>query len=375
MKQTLLYDQQSCRLQLEGLPDLSAGQGGTSLGIITGWSLEWLGRPQLEGRKEHLLALMGVVLPYARHLISGVARPFGGGELPVEIGPAEPGSHALLLRSSQPEVAPLELTLDDAELADLVRVLDQLRLDPRLALEMPVPEPRPLRARELMERVPLPQRLAAPVGGLAALAAAAGLASFWPQPRLPQQVQASVASPVKAPSSQTRPTATRPSQASLPQATPPQTSPIQASSKEAGSTVAPSTGASSTGASSTAAPSPPTAPARPTVPPPVLPAQGLQPAAAVDSLTLINRARTGLQGTSRAAGWPQLGSTQTWKLAVDGSGRVVAASPETTGSATDRAALGLPAASLGATPPAGTTLVRADARPEGFWELAPWNGW
>lgn len=350
MKQTLLYDQQSCRLQLEGLPDLSAGQGGTSLGIITGWSLEWLGRPQLEGRKEHLLALMGVVLPYARHLISGVARPFGGGELPVEIGPAEPGSHALLLRSSQPEVAPLELTLDDAELADLVRVLDQLRLDPRLALEMPVPEPRPLRARELMERVPLPQRLAAPVGGLAALAAAAGLASFWPQPRLPQQVQASVASPVKAPSSQT--------------------SPIQASSKEAGSIVAPSTGASST-----AAPSPPTAPARPTVPPPVLPAQGLQPAAAVDSLTLINRARTGLQGTSRAAGWPQLGSTQTWKLAVDGSGRVVAASPETTGSATDRAALGLPAASLGATPPAGTTLVRADARPEGFWELAPWNGW
>jgi hypothetical protein len=370
MKQTLLYDQQSCRLQLEGLPDLSAGQGGSSLGIITGWSLEWLGRPQLEGRKEHLLALMGVVLPYARHLISGVARPFGGGELPVEIGPAEPGIHALLLRSSQPEVAPLELTLDDAELADLVRVLDQLRLDPRLALEMPVPEPRPLRARELMERVPLPQRLAAPVGGLAALAAAAGLASFWPQPRLPQQLQASVASPVKAPSPQTRP-----SETTLPQATPPQTRPIQASSKEASSKEASSTVAPSKGASSTAAQSPPTAPSGPSVPPPVLPPQGLQPAAAVDQLTLINRTRTGLKSTARGSGWPQLAGTQTWKLAVDGSGRVVAASSDPPGSPADRAALGLPAASLGPTPPAGTVLVRGDARPEGFWELAPWNGW
>ena len=165
MKQTLQYDQLSCRLRVDGLPDVSVGQGAGALGIITGWSLQWAGRPVLEGRKEHLLALMQVVLPYARYLISGVPRRFGADPTPVEIGPNPGRGHLLLLRSSQADTPPLQLELDDAELADLVRVLDQLRLDPRLQLPLELPSPLPLRARELLERRPLAQRLAAPLGG------------------------------------------------------------------------------------------------------------------------------------------------------------------------------------------------------------------
>ncbi len=187
MKQTLRYDQVSCRLQVEGLPDVSIGQGGDALGIITGWNLRWSGRPELEGRKDHLLALMAVVLPYSRHLISGVARPFGGGETPVHIAPSEPVGHRLELRSSQPDTAPLSLELDDAELADLVRVLDQLRLDPRLQVQLDVPAPQPLHPREVLERVPLRQRLAAPLGGALALGMAAGLSLLLPEPRPQQQ--------------------------------------------------------------------------------------------------------------------------------------------------------------------------------------------
>lgn len=183
MKQTLRYDQVSCRLQVEGLPDVSIGQGGEALGIITGWSLRWSGRPELEGRRDHLLALMAVVLPYARHLISGVARPFGGGELPVRIAPGEPAGHRLELRSSQPDTAPLTLELDDAELADLVRVLDQLRLDPRLQLKLDLPAPQPLHPREVLERVPMRRRLVAPLGGALALALAAGVGLLLPEPR------------------------------------------------------------------------------------------------------------------------------------------------------------------------------------------------
>lgn len=108
--------------------------------------MQWAGRPELEGRKEHLLALMQVVLPYARYLISGVPRRFGAEPQPVEIGPAPAGGHSLLLRSSQPDTPPLQLALDDAELADLVRVLDQLRLDSRLQLPLALPAPVPLRA-------------------------------------------------------------------------------------------------------------------------------------------------------------------------------------------------------------------------------------
>ena len=183
MKQTLQYDQLSCRLKVEGLPDVSVGQGGEALGIITGWSLQWAGRPELEGRKEHLLALMQVVLPYARYLISGVPRRFGAEPQPVEIAPNPQGGHTLLLRSSQPDTPPLQLALDDAELADLVRVLDLLRLDPRLQLPLELPQPLPLRGRELLERRPLVQRLAAPVGGGLAVVVASGLGLLVPEPK------------------------------------------------------------------------------------------------------------------------------------------------------------------------------------------------
>jgi hypothetical protein len=183
VKQTFRYDQVSCRLQVEGLPDVSAGHADGSIGIVSGWTLNWAGRPALEGRKEHLVALMQSVLPYARLLLSGVARRVGQPPAPVEIAPSPDGGHTLLLRSSQPDTEPLSLRLDDAELADLVRVLDQVRLDPRLRLPWDVPQPRPLRAREVLDRRPLPQRLAAPVGGVIAVGLAAGLAWMLPPPR------------------------------------------------------------------------------------------------------------------------------------------------------------------------------------------------
>ncbi|MFM9046664.1 MAG: DUF4335 domain-containing protein, partial [Cyanobium sp.] len=104
---------------------------------------------------EHLQALMATVIPYARHLLSGQPRPIGGEEDPVSIAPDGHGNHHMQLRSSQPDTPPLQLNLDDAELADLVRVLDQCRLDPRIQLPLPVPESLPLPARELRHRVPL----------------------------------------------------------------------------------------------------------------------------------------------------------------------------------------------------------------------------
>jgi len=185
IKQTLRYDQLSCRLQVEGFPDVSIGQAADAVGIITGWSLQWLGRPELEGEREHLLALLQVVLPYARHQLSGVGRRFGEPPSPVTIEPDGPAAHRLILRSSQSGNPSLTLELDDAELADLVRVLDALRLDRRLQLALSLPSPQPLRPRELAERLPLQRRLAAPAGGLAAVGLAAVLALLLPAPPQP----------------------------------------------------------------------------------------------------------------------------------------------------------------------------------------------
>ena len=144
MKLTNRYEQTSCRLQVEGLPDLSAGQGDQTIGILTGFSLDLAGHTELEGKREHLQAMVAAVLPYARQLLSGVPRTCGADGDPVAMAPHS-GRHQLELRSSQPDTPPLSLLLDDAELADLVRCLDQLRLDPRIALPFEQPPLQPLR--------------------------------------------------------------------------------------------------------------------------------------------------------------------------------------------------------------------------------------
>ena len=182
MQKTLVYDQLSCQLRVDGLPDLSAGQGPDDVGILTRWTLRWPGRPELEGERHHLEALIAAVLPYARHLVSDVSRPFGDSPARLAPVPEQEGRHRLQLESSQPDGGSLNVELDDAELADLVRVLDRLRHDPRVKLSWPAPPERPLRSRELIRRVPLQRRLAAPLGGIAALALAAVLAALLPTP-------------------------------------------------------------------------------------------------------------------------------------------------------------------------------------------------
>ena len=197
MKQTLRFDQISCRLLVEGLPDVSIGQSGEAIGILTGWTLQWAGRPELEGKKEHLIALMQTVLPYARRLISAAPCAIGDSEAAVSLAPMAPRGHRLQLRSSQPNTPPLEVQLDDAELADLVRVLDQLRLDPRLQLELTLSPELPLRARELSSRIPRRQRLAAPAAAVAVLVITAGASLLWPTPKPSSPQQAGVSSTSK----------------------------------------------------------------------------------------------------------------------------------------------------------------------------------
>jgi hypothetical protein len=184
MKLTSRYEQTSCRLVLEGLPDLSAGQNAETIGILTRFSLALAGKTEMEGEREHLQAMLAVVLPYARQLLSGVRKPCGNAKQPIEIRPLNQG-HQLELRSRQANTPPLLLDLDDAELADLVRCLDRMQLDEKVAVPLERPVPQPLRRSELVTRLPLQRRLAAPLVGIAALLISAALASLLPTPKPP----------------------------------------------------------------------------------------------------------------------------------------------------------------------------------------------
>ncbi|MEJ6585609.1 MAG: DUF4335 domain-containing protein [Synechococcus sp. ChSW.bin.154] len=181
LKLSYRYDQTAARLEVDGLPDFSSGHRDSVIGIMSAWRLQLVGAPELEGKRDHLEALMAVVLPYARHQISGVSRPEGWSHHPVSIRPVD-GGHQLGLSSSQPDVPPLEIKLDDADLADLLRCLDALRADDRVAISWPEIINHPLSRRELVERVPLVRRLAAPVLGGVALVVVGVMAMVVPLP-------------------------------------------------------------------------------------------------------------------------------------------------------------------------------------------------
>lgn len=185
LKTTYQYEQTAARLVVEGYPDLSAGHSSDAIGILSSWRLQLVGAPELEGTRDHLEALMTAVMPYARYRLSGVQRRFGQENGFVSIGP-EATAHLLELRSSREGVEPLQLKLDDAELADLVRCLDRLRLDSRVKLTWAFPEDRPLQRQEIVDRVPLQKRLGPPL--LAGIALACTIATAWLVP-LPQETK------------------------------------------------------------------------------------------------------------------------------------------------------------------------------------------
>ena len=70
------YDQNASSLKLEGIPDVSCGDSDQTIGILSSWTLQIIGSPLLEGKKEHLENLMQVILQYSRSYISGIKTTF-----------------------------------------------------------------------------------------------------------------------------------------------------------------------------------------------------------------------------------------------------------------------------------------------------------
>ena len=128
------FDQDSCSLEILGMPDVSNGDSANTIGILSSWSLKIIGSTLLEGEKEHLDNLMQVILQYSRSYISGIRTTFVSNENLVTISPSG-FNHKLLLNSTRKGVMPLEIILDDSELSDLTRCLDFLRYDSRFNIK------------------------------------------------------------------------------------------------------------------------------------------------------------------------------------------------------------------------------------------------
>tara|TARA_Y100001968_G_scaffold333653_1_gene398002 strand:- start:1316 stop:1927 length:612 start_codon:yes stop_codon:yes gene_type:complete len=134
LQQTYLYNQDSVRLQIEGLPDYSDGQGSDNIGILSSWKLQIAGFPELEGNKEHLQTFMDVLYSYSKFYLFGFKRQFGEQTKAVKFTPLKEG-HQITLTSSKKDIKPLDIVIDDAELIDLISCMDKLKTDPRISIQ------------------------------------------------------------------------------------------------------------------------------------------------------------------------------------------------------------------------------------------------
>ena len=178
---SIQYTLLGCHLDLLG-HGVEDGENST-ITELKQFSLDLEAHVRLTGNHLHLEALAETLLPYARHIISGQLKEFESTNGMVSITPWHRG-HRLRFREDKDEdnSGSYDVQLDDGELANVVRFLDAVIQDHRFQVDITAPTMQGLRERELLNRLPLRQRLVAPLGGLVLAMALAGLSFLVPVP-------------------------------------------------------------------------------------------------------------------------------------------------------------------------------------------------
>ncbi len=142
MKTSKSYKEGIASLEVDGIPDQSLGHDSDTIGILLSWKLTLIGLTVLEGKKEHLLNLVYVILSYSRSCISGLPDSISDMAQSIKISGVK-GGHELILVSTKKDVEPLTIILDDAELSDLTKCLDKILFDRSIAISWLVPLAKP----------------------------------------------------------------------------------------------------------------------------------------------------------------------------------------------------------------------------------------
>ena len=125
LQNKFLFNQSSVRLEIIGLPDYSNNEKKDQISIITQWKLTIIDRPLIEGNLDQLIDIMDAFYSYSTFLINNEIA-FYESKL-IDIKPENYFIHNILLKSSKPDVNPLNLKIGNSILADIINCFDQLR--------------------------------------------------------------------------------------------------------------------------------------------------------------------------------------------------------------------------------------------------------
>ena len=124
LQNKFLFNQSAVSLEIVGLPDYSNNENKENISIISQWKLMIIDKPVIEGNLEHLRSIMKAFYSYSSSLLHEEIKLYES-DL-IDIKPENYYTHILLLKSSKPEVKPLNIRIGNSVLADIVNCFDQL---------------------------------------------------------------------------------------------------------------------------------------------------------------------------------------------------------------------------------------------------------
>ena len=133
MQNKLSFHQSSVSLEIIGLPDYSNNENKDQISIISQWKLTIIDKPLIEGKVEHLGPIMDAFYIYSNLLIKN-ENPVYESKL-IDIKAENLYIHNILLKSSKPDVKPLNIKIGNSLLSDTINCFDQLNESPKVRIK------------------------------------------------------------------------------------------------------------------------------------------------------------------------------------------------------------------------------------------------
>ncbi len=124
MQNKISFNQSSVSLEIIGLPDFSNDEKKDQISIISEWKLTIIDKPLIEGKIEHLVPIMDAFYIYSNLFLKNEI-PTYESKL-IDIKAENLHMHNIVLKSSKPNVKPLNLKISNSLLSDTINCFDQL---------------------------------------------------------------------------------------------------------------------------------------------------------------------------------------------------------------------------------------------------------
>ena len=124
LQNKFLFNQSSVSLEIIGLPDYSKNENKENISIISQWKLMIINKPVIEGNIDHLSSIMKAFYSYSNSLLNNENALYESNLIDIKYENFY--THKLLLKSSKSDVKPLNISIGNSVLSDIINCFDQL---------------------------------------------------------------------------------------------------------------------------------------------------------------------------------------------------------------------------------------------------------